>query len=67
MQAFGRRLVRMIRHRWAGLWRVIPVVARLPDSNGYDGYGCRVFVTRDDSLRVCNAGQTTLDGLVLDG
>jgi hypothetical protein len=28
---------------------------------GTDGYGCRAFVTRDDSLRVCNAGNTAME------
>jgi hypothetical protein len=32
-----------------------PVVTRLPNSHGTSGYGCRAFVTRDDSLSVRNA------------
>jgi hypothetical protein len=41
---------------------------RLPGSHGLAGYGCRAFVTRDDSPSVCNAHRftPTSDGSGLD-
>ncbi len=31
------------------------LATHLPGSHAFDGFGCRAFVTRDDSPSVCNA------------